>query len=153
MDLDRPERFLYVILRPNWSSWLVKGAYLLMGYGLILTLHLVALFFGLSWTFHVGLASVGIPLAWMSGIYTGFLLRQGKGRTEWAEKSTFEISLEHTLMMVAIGVGIFMIATPLLANTFDSIAFIVVLVGVGLLVLTSYVNHREIIEPQLEPLL
>jgi hypothetical protein len=153
MDLDRPERFLYVLLRPNWSSWLVKGAYLLLGYGLVLTLHLAVLLLDGPWIYHVGLAVFGIPLAWMSGIYTGFLLRQGKGRTEWAEKSTFEISLEHTLMLVAIAVGVFMIATPLLANTFDSTAFIVVLFGTGLLVLTSYVNHREIIEPQLEPLL
>jgi len=23
MDLDRPERFLYVMLRPNWDSWVL----------------------------------------------------------------------------------------------------------------------------------
>ena len=26
-DLDRPDRFLYVLLRPQWKSWLVRGAY------------------------------------------------------------------------------------------------------------------------------
>ncbi|MDP6907006.1 MAG: 4Fe-4S dicluster domain-containing protein [Candidatus Thalassarchaeaceae archaeon] len=153
IDLDRPERFLYVLLRPNWSSWLVKGAYLLLGYGAVISLHLVGLFMDASWTFHVNLAILGIPLAWMSGIYTGFLLRQGKARQEWSDKSTFEISLEHTLMLIAVAVGVFMIGTPLLANTFDVTAFLVTVVGVGLLILTSYVNHREIIEPQMEPLL
>ena len=41
MDLDRPERFLYVMLRPNWDSWLVKGAYVLSLFGGILILNLV----------------------------------------------------------------------------------------------------------------
>src|SRR5262249_14282551 len=28
-DLKRPDRFLYVLLRPQWRSWLVRGAYIL----------------------------------------------------------------------------------------------------------------------------
>ena len=38
-DLDRPDRFLYVLLRPNWDSWLVRGAYILSGFGAILCAH------------------------------------------------------------------------------------------------------------------
>jgi hypothetical protein len=26
-DLERPERFYYILLRPNWRSWMVWGAY------------------------------------------------------------------------------------------------------------------------------
>ena len=32
-DLDQPKRFLYVLLRPHWTSWLVKGAYGLVAFG------------------------------------------------------------------------------------------------------------------------
>ena len=39
-DLDRPERFLYVLLRPNWDSWLVRGAYVLGAFGAVLTAHI-----------------------------------------------------------------------------------------------------------------
>ena len=37
-DLKRPERFLFVILRPNWNSWLAKGGVILGVYGFLLTL-------------------------------------------------------------------------------------------------------------------
>src|SRR5690606_13789375 len=28
-DLDQPKRFIYVLLRPHWSSWLVRGGYII----------------------------------------------------------------------------------------------------------------------------
>ena len=37
-DLERPERFYYILLRPNWRSWMVWGAYFLTAQGLITTL-------------------------------------------------------------------------------------------------------------------
>src|SRR5262249_28418821 len=40
VDLKRPERFLYIVFKPHWSSWLVLGAYILMGYGGLLALWL-----------------------------------------------------------------------------------------------------------------
>jgi Fe-S-cluster-containing dehydrogenase component len=35
LDLKRPDRFHYVLLKGNWQSWLVRGAWILMAYGLI----------------------------------------------------------------------------------------------------------------------
>ena len=32
-DLKRPDRFFYLITKPNFSSWLVIGTYFLIGYG------------------------------------------------------------------------------------------------------------------------
>ena len=151
-DLDRPERFLYVLLRPNWDSWLVKGAYILSAYGAVISAHLAILYLEMDWIWHTRLAYVGIPLAWMSGVYTGFLLRQGKARTEWAEKSTFEISLEHSVSLVATAAGVFMILTPMIIPL-DPVTFMLAVVGICLIVLVSYVNHKEVLEPQLEPLL
>ncbi|NUO81973.1 4Fe-4S binding protein, partial [candidate division KSB1 bacterium] len=37
-DLDQAQRFIYVLLRPQWKSWLVKGGYALTIYGALLTL-------------------------------------------------------------------------------------------------------------------
>ena len=37
-DLDRPDRFLYVLLRPQWKSWLVRGAYIIVGFGGLITI-------------------------------------------------------------------------------------------------------------------
>src|SRR5262249_41443438 len=34
-DLKRPERFLYIFLKPNFRSWLVLGAYTLAGFSLV----------------------------------------------------------------------------------------------------------------------
>ena len=47
IDLERPERFLYILRRPQWRSWLARGAIFLMGFstivGLWTTVELAAL--------------------------------------------------------------------------------------------------------------
>ena len=50
-DLDRPERFLYVMLRPNWKSWLVKGGYSISFFGLFLTLSGFMIYMNMSLKF------------------------------------------------------------------------------------------------------
>ena len=37
MDLDQPTRFLYVLFRPHWKSWLVKGGYTISVFGGLVT--------------------------------------------------------------------------------------------------------------------
>jgi Fe-S-cluster-containing dehydrogenase component/formate-dependent nitrite reductase membrane component NrfD len=81
-DLDRPERFYYILVRPNWRSWMVWGAYFLTAQGLLTTLWLaVALFGDISW-----LAPLRWPLIVCSILttgYTGFLFAQGLARDLW----------------------------------------------------------------------
>jgi Fe-S-cluster-containing dehydrogenase component/formate-dependent nitrite reductase membrane component NrfD len=84
LDLEQPTRFHWVLLRPNWNSWLVKGGYVLTVTGGVLTL-LVAgwlLGFGDLVTHPVALA-VGSLLAAATAVYTAFLLGQSKGRDLW----------------------------------------------------------------------
>ena len=45
IDLEKPERFLYILLRPQWNSWLARGAVLLIGLSTIV---------GLWWLFELG---------------------------------------------------------------------------------------------------
>ena len=80
-DLDRPERFLYVLLRPQWRSWLVRGAYLISGFGALSFLWVLHLHFGagrLAW-----LEGVLVVLGALTAVYTAFLLAQAKGRDMW----------------------------------------------------------------------
>lgn len=97
MDLDRPDRFLYVLLRPQWNSWLVKGAYILTLFGGMVTLWAANVYFDL-----------GIPespLLWITSIlavllasYTAFLFAQAKGRDFWQSPSLILHMLIHSIL-------------------------------------------------------
>ena len=97
MDLDQPKRFFYVLLRPHWNSWLVKGGYAITAYGGLLTALAASLFFG--WT---GLSKVlgGITaiVAVIVAVYTAFLFAQAKGRDFWQSPSLAIHMLVHSLM-------------------------------------------------------
>ncbi len=41
-DLEHPGRFHYILLRPQWRSWLVRGGVVLTGFGAVLAAHLGA---------------------------------------------------------------------------------------------------------------
>lgn len=90
-DLDRPERFLSVLLRPQWKSWLVKGAYIITAFGGILSLWAAlkllavagAIPAGASATIDLALAWPIVALAFATAVYTAFLFAQAKGRSFW----------------------------------------------------------------------
>ena len=82
MDLDRPERFHYVLLRPQWRSWLVKGAYIITAFAGLLSLWVLLKLLGVSWATTV-LAWPLVALAGAAAVYTAFLFGQAKGRSFW----------------------------------------------------------------------
>lgn len=96
-DLKRPDRFLYVLLRPQWRSWLVRGAYILTAYGGLLTLWTLAHLIGAR-----GLADLllwpGVVLAVFTAIYTAFLFAQAKGRDFWQNPLLSVHLLAHALV-------------------------------------------------------
>jgi Fe-S-cluster-containing dehydrogenase component/formate-dependent nitrite reductase membrane component NrfD len=90
-DLEKPMRFLYILLRPQWRSWLARGAVFLIGFTTV-----AALFVAAELAAWLGLvpadlvASVrpvllwaGVPLAIGTAIYTAFLFGQAEGRDLW----------------------------------------------------------------------
>ncbi|TDI92932.1 MAG: 4Fe-4S ferredoxin [Caldithrix sp.] len=96
-DLDKPARFAYILLRPQWRSWLVRGGYAIGIYGGLLTLCGVAKLLG--WT------SILTPAAWASAIfaaitavYTAFLFAQAKGRDFWQSPTLSLHMLVHAVM-------------------------------------------------------
>ena len=82
IDLERPERFFYILTRPNWGSWLARGAFILTGFGGVTTAWLAAGWLGLDAALSV-LAGPAIVLAFFATIYTGFLFAQGLARDLW----------------------------------------------------------------------
>jgi formate-dependent nitrite reductase membrane component NrfD len=82
IDLERPERFFYILQRPNWNSWMTRGAFLLTGHGIITTLWLGAWLLG--WTTIVSsLVPFALVAAFGTTVYTGFLFAQGLARDLW----------------------------------------------------------------------
>ncbi len=85
-DLKQPRRFLYVVLRPQWKSWLVRGAYLISGFGLVLGVCAFAPI--ATWTRPIQLTvgAVLFALAASTASYTALLLAQAKGRDYWQNR-------------------------------------------------------------------
>lgn len=90
-DLEKPERFLYILIRPQWRSWLARGAVFLIAFSLVA---------GLWWLLELGayydwinqgqardlrpyLLWLGFPLAVGVATYTAFLFAQAEGRDMW----------------------------------------------------------------------
>ncbi|MDE2845510.1 MAG: polysulfide reductase NrfD [Gemmatimonadota bacterium] len=105
-DLTRPTRFLYVLLRPQWRSWLVLGGYALTLYGLALTLWAAAM-----WTGRTGAAEIigwiTAALAVVTAVYTAFLFAQAKGRDFWQSPTLVLHMLLHAALA---GAAVFALA-------------------------------------------
>jgi Fe-S-cluster-containing dehydrogenase component/formate-dependent nitrite reductase membrane component NrfD len=81
-DLEHPARFLLIFTRPQWRSWLVRGAFVIAAYTLTLALHFFASLAG-SVVAQKYLMIAGLPLAAMTAIYTAYLFAQAKARDLW----------------------------------------------------------------------
>jgi Fe-S-cluster-containing dehydrogenase component/formate-dependent nitrite reductase membrane component NrfD len=81
-DLEHPTRFYMIFTRPQWRSWLVKGAFIIAGYTLVLALHFVASIVG-STSIQSWLMIAGIPLSILTAVYTAYLFAQAKARDLW----------------------------------------------------------------------
>ena len=81
-DLEHPARFYMIFTRPQWKSWLVKGAFIIAGYSLVLALHFIGSIAG-STSIQSWLMAAGIPLSILTAIYTAYLFAQAKARDLW----------------------------------------------------------------------
>ena len=81
-DLEHPFRFYLIFVRPQWRSWLVRGAVVITAYGAALAVQI--LFSLLGWQgARMWLAVLGLPLSIMGAVYTGYLFAQAKARDLW----------------------------------------------------------------------
>lgn len=98
-DLEHPGRFYMIFTRPQWRSWLVKGAFVIAGYTLVLALHFLASVFGsrtalnplapvqnlMPWaqSMQWWLIFPGLALSILTAVYTAYLFAQAKARDLW----------------------------------------------------------------------
>jgi len=81
-DLKHPERFYLIFTRPQWRSWLVRGAFIIGAYSAVLAAHVLASLAGAT-KLQRFLAVAGAPLAVATAAYTGYLFAQAKARDLW----------------------------------------------------------------------
>ena len=107
VDLDRPERFFYILTRPNWDSWLARGAFILTAFGGLTTAWLAAGWLGLETVLGI-LAVPAMIAAFFATIYTGFLFAQGLARDLWqGPHSTIDLLVQA----IAEGAAVMLLAT------------------------------------------
>jgi len=81
-DLEHPFRFYLIFVRPQWRSWLVRGAVVITAYGAVLAVHFLFSLAGWS-AARMWLGLLGLPLSVMAAVYTGYLFAQAKARDLW----------------------------------------------------------------------
>jgi len=114
-DLKRPDRFFYLITKPNFRSWLVIGTYFLLGYGIS----------GSAWLL-CGILGIPVPavLRWCasafaiaSACYSAFLFAQAKGRDLWQSP----LFLWHLLVQALVAGSATILIVGILTNTASEI--------------------------------
>jgi formate-dependent nitrite reductase membrane component NrfD len=112
IDLERPERFYYILTRSNWRSWMVWGAYFLTAHGALSLAWLAAAWFGMDRVIGWLLVPV-VVVAILATSYTGFLFAQGLGRDLWQGPSA---AIDLIAQSAAAGSAMLLIASLLIAG-------------------------------------
>ncbi len=107
-DLKRPERFLYIFLKPNPTSWLFWGSVVLAVYSALAGLWLLAGLF--DQTEMIKLIAAPAALAgFMTAAYTGLLFGQAEGRDLWQSPLLF---WHLAVQAVMVGAGALILLLP-----------------------------------------
>jgi hypothetical protein len=145
-DLAQPKRFLNVLLRPQWKSWLARGAYIMVTFTAVTGLwwllegaaYLNWLPSGLVAGIRPFAAWITLPLALGVVIYSAFLLGQAEGRDMW-QSPLLPFELPAQSFVVSSGVFLalsFFISIPPGLQGFLSVVFPVSL-GINLLLMLA----------------
>lgn len=111
VDLEKPQMFLTIVLRPQLKSWLARGAFILMSFSGLAGLWFLlegAAFMGwldpaLAGAVRSPLLIIGFFLALGSAVYTAFLFGQAEGRDLW-QSTLLPAHLLIQALMVGSGV-------------------------------------------------
>ncbi len=141
-DLDKPTRFAYVLLRPQWNSWLTKGGYSITAFGVLVTLWGVAKFLNLAGLERFAFWGAAI-FAIIVSIYTSFLFAQAKGRDFWQSPALILHMLVHPFLA---GSAIFALigATTELNSFLNKILIISIVVNLLIIFAELFISHPTI---------
>src|SRR6185436_4871058 len=121
-DLEHPERFWMLLTRPQSRSWLVRGGWILTGYGVVLAAHVAPVLLGgapAPWL--LPLSVLGAPLAVLAAVYTAWLFAQAKARDLWQSPLLpphllLQALLAGTAALLPVALGFAPEAVPTLAR-------------------------------------
>jgi formate-dependent nitrite reductase membrane component NrfD len=148
-DLEHPARFYLIFTRPQWRSWLVKGAFIIAGYSLVLAVHFLISIFGYrmvpaapnedmarwAMTAQTWLMLPGIILSALTAVYTAYLFAQAKARDLWQNPLLPPHLLVQALVLGSAVLVPFALAAPFNSgpDEFFSPAFVATLwvLGIG----------------------
>lgn len=139
LDLERPERFYTILTRPQWASWLTRGAFILIGFSAI-----AGLWFLLEGSAAIGVLPdtlattarpffllTGVTLAGAAAVYTGFLFGQAEGRDLW--QSTL-LPAHLIVQALMVGAGTLFIVGLLFPLPTDVVSMLIWVFGASLIV-------------------
>jgi Fe-S-cluster-containing dehydrogenase component/formate-dependent nitrite reductase membrane component NrfD len=152
VDLERPERFYYILTRGNHRSWMVWGAYFLTAHGALSLAWLAAGWFG--WTTVLDWLVIPVAIvAVLATSYTGFLFAQGLARDLWqGPAASIDLVFQSgaagsasLLIVAALSGGETAAAMPLLGSLLaGSVAVHLVILTFEHLLTPSPTRHHEL---------
>src|SRR6185436_12737253 len=87
LDLKKPQRFFFLLTKPNFNSWLTLGGYVLMIFGALLVLWLAQIY--LQGRVSPWVVWPAALFAIASAGYSAFLFAQARGRDFWQSPMLF----------------------------------------------------------------
>jgi Fe-S-cluster-containing dehydrogenase component/formate-dependent nitrite reductase membrane component NrfD len=141
-DLKRPERFWTILTRPQWKSWLARGAFIISAYGASLVAWIALDAIGRTNAIVV-LAPIVVVFGLLTAAYTAWLFAQCEGRDLWQTRLLLPHLVLHALgsgaavmMLIAIASG-----DPTLSWLRD--LFLLGVLGTGVIALAdAFGRHR-----------
>jgi formate-dependent nitrite reductase membrane component NrfD len=140
-DLKRPDRFFYLITKPNFRSWLVIGTYFLIGYGVLAGGWLLCGIFASSIPSALRWFAAAFAIA--SACYSAFLFAQAKGRDLWQSP----LFLWHLLVQALVAGSATILITGILMDAPPGILRPAVLILLISLIVSLAMNMGEIALP------
>jgi Fe-S-cluster-containing dehydrogenase component/formate-dependent nitrite reductase membrane component NrfD len=140
-DLKRPDRFFYLITKPNFRSWLVIGTYFLLGYGAFGSVWLLCGIFRGSVPGVVQWFAAAFGVA--SACYSGFLFAQAKGRDLWQSP----LFLWHLLIQALVAGSATILIAGIVMGATSEILRLAVLILLSSLIVSLAMNMGEIALP------
>ena len=104
-DLKRPDRALFLVLKPNPTSWLVWGGYILGIFGLIEAAWFISALLGLTDVL-LWLVIPAMLFGAAGAGYTAFLFGQAEGRDFWQSPLLLPILLVQSVIAGAAALGL-----------------------------------------------
>ena len=141
VDLERPARFIYILIRPNAKSWMVWGAYFLTAHGAISALWLAAGWFELAASLAM-LVWPAIVVSILATCYTGFLFAQGLARDLWqGPQATFDLLAQA----IAEGAAALLLVSPV-AGSISAPLLAMILAG-AMVVHLGFIAFENLLMP------